>query len=312
MERLWLIAQNATASSVFPRENLRLFVCNRVSVARKWTHCQCRTLASAGSNHFRIPILELVTTTLIQSDHVNSVWLVTALKSRSGFQVESRQCSGSRHFLVASIELTLLNFPNELNTYLINVKGANYPMEVLSQPKRLPRKQLFEAVLIVVSSSVLFSGAAFLRFNLPVASAVLALWLTFCLFVAVVGRSHEVLYDQGRRKIIVRWRSPSLRLKCEEFSLERFGSVASYYPYGKRAVSTVCLIERSENRGLDINSFDVKFIYRSFWDIHPAMEESDEALDLRVKLSSLLGVPNAGNLGARLYMRRSKLSVGST
>lgn len=90
-----MIAQNATASSVFPRENLRLFVCNRVSVARKWTHCQCRTLASAGSNHFRIPILELVTTTLIQSDHVNSVWLVTALKSRSGFQVESRQCSGS-------------------------------------------------------------------------------------------------------------------------------------------------------------------------------------------------------------------------
>jgi hypothetical protein len=208
--------------------------------------------------------------------------------------------------------LILLNCPNELNTYLINAKGANCAMEVLSQPKRLLRKQLFVAILIAILSSLFFSGAAYLVFNLPVAFAVLAIWLTFCLFIAVVGRSHEVLYDRERRKIIVRWRSPSLRLKCEEFSLERFGSVASYYPYGKRAVSTVCLIECSENRGLDIHSFDVKFKYRSFWDVLPAMEESDEALDLRVKLSSLLGVPNAGNLGARWHMRRSKYLVSST
>lgn len=182
-------------------------------------------------------------------------------------------------------------------------------MKILYQPKRLSHKQIFEAVLIVIVFSLLFSGAALLVHNLPVALAVLVMWLAFCLSITVVGRSREVLYDPGRRTIIVRWRSPLFRLKCEEFSLERFGSVVSYFPYGKRTVSTVCLIERSESRGLDIDSFDVKFIYRSFWDIAPAMEESDEALDLRVKLSSLLGVPNAGNLGARFHMRRSKLSA---
>lgn len=181
-------------------------------------------------------------------------------------------------------------------------------MHVLSQPERPSHKGIFEAALIFIVSTPLMLWGIWTMFNLIAALVVAICWIAFCAYVVFFASSPEVLYDPEKRKIVLQYRSPLRRLRREEFPLERFVAVASYYPYGGPAVrSVVCLMEQSGNRSLDIASFDVKVQYRSFSDLRPTMEESDEALELRSKLSSLLGVYNAGNLGARWNMKGSKV-----
>lgn len=178
-------------------------------------------------------------------------------------------------------------------------------MEVLLS-ERPSRRTILSVAMIATVSALLLFGVAWQVFELPGALGALVIWLTFCTCIAVIGLSHEVLYEPATRKIIVRWRNPLLGLRRTEFPLDRFGSVVSYYPYGNRSRSTVCLIERSADRGLNIGSFESKYVSRSFWDLFPALVEADEARKLRLKLSSLLGVQDAGYIGVRWLVRGSK------
>ncbi len=181
-------------------------------------------------------------------------------------------------------------------------------MHVLSQPERPSNKGIFAGALIFIVSTPLMFWGNWVMFNLFVALVVVTCWVAFCAYVVFFASSPEVLYDPEKRKIVLQYRSRLRRLRREEFPLDRFVSVASYYPYGGPPQrSVVCLMEQSDNRSLYIASFDVKVLYRSFADLRPTMEESDEALKLRSKLSSLLGVHNAGNLGARWNMKGSKV-----
>jgi len=119
------------------------------------------------------------------------------------------------------------------------------------------------------------------------------------------------VYVSRTRRIKVRWRSPILGACQREFPLNRFESVVSYgssygSSYGDEVPRiTVCLLERSGDRGLSLGSFQGKYVARSFWDAFSTLVEDGAAADLRKNVSSVLGVRDAGYIGSRQPIRES-------
>jgi len=177
---------------------------------------------------------------------------------------------------------------------------------LLSSPTR-HSNSLVQALLVIVVIGVLAFAVAWSVGGVTGMLVALPFWLAMCPFVLLRRHAVEVVYLSRTRRIKVRWKSPILGACQREFPVDRFESVVSYGSGYDDEVPkiTVCLLERSGNRGLSLGSFPGKYVARSFWDAFSTLVEDDAAVDLRRKVSSVLGVRDAGYIGSRRPIRES-------
>ena len=136
---------------------------------------------------------------------------------------------------------------------------------------------------------------------IPIASIVIALVLSLSVYavsvwVTLVWSRRTVTLDPERRKVVVSSRNYLFRAHQSEFSMERFGSVVSYYPMEERAPNCVSLMDRSGDRGILIGSFGAGWKSKSFWS-RPTLVESEQARKLRSRVASCSTIADGGYVG---------------
>lgn len=171
-------------------------------------------------------------------------------------------------------------------------------------------RNLLGAVAIAIASSTVFFTVTLHVFGLTTALAVLGVCWAWFACALVIGRTRTTSYDTSGHRLVVSWRNPCLGVRRNEFPLERFGSVLSCSPYGLTK-TVVCLMERAADRGLIVDSFANVYKPKSFWDLRPVLVDADDARELRMRLSSLLGVADRGYIGVRLPVKSSQQEEAS-
>lgn len=164
-----------------------------------------------------------------------------------------------------------------------------------------------ETILVLVALLVFYLIlVTFLRSSY-VALVLTVLIVAYLQWMALKARGRWVFYDDVSREVVVEWRVPFQRIQRDVYPLNRFNAVISYYPWGRNSRNWVYLLERASGKGLQLESFDLYYKYRSFWDLFPPIVEAVGAGALRKNVRDILHIDDLGFVGMRSHPGSIKL-----